>query len=167
MNFILYLPDIAVMAAIYIFFLRKHWADDLPNEHFFFYLATCFVFIVTLSPFIVDLPHLFSGVYSRYNFDPFVDLLNGYGSPLQECIENIVLFIPFAYTLRWATKRSLWKTLLIGILYSLMIELIQPMISEVRVFDVTDIITNTCGTLIGALGYSIVTYIQNKFGAQG
>ncbi|MCH3960664.1 MAG: VanZ family protein [Solobacterium sp.] len=155
MDLLLYIPDIAAMAAIYILFLHQHWSKCRPGAHFLFYLCTCFIFLVTLSPFIMDIPHLFSGMVSRYNFDPFVDLLNGYGSPLQECIENIVLFIPFAFACRMSEKTSLWKTLLLGILYSLLIETVQPLISTIRVFDITDIITNACGALIGAFLYSL------------
>lgn len=162
MTFITYIPDIVVMTLFYILFLAKRWRTQNAADHLFFYLSACFVFLITLSPFLWNIPHLFSGIYSRFNFDPFVDLLNGYGSPLQECIENIVLFIPFAFCLRLAYHTSLWKALLIGILYSLAIELIQPLISEVRVFDITDIITNSCGALTGVLLYSLYADIRHK-----
>jgi glycopeptide antibiotics resistance protein len=162
MNLFTYIPDLAVMAWIYIGFLRKRWIGNGLNAHFLFYLTVCFVFFVTLSPFIVNIPHLFGGIYSRYNFNPFVDLLNGYGSPLQECIENIVLFIPFAFAARLAYKASFWKTILWGVLFSLGIELIQPLISDIRVFDITDIITNTGGTFLGALLYQFVILIKHQ-----
>lgn len=155
MTFLKYIPDLAVMAWIYIYFFRKRWAKDGPYVHFAFYLSFCFVFMVTLSPFLWNIPHLFSGVYTRYNFNPFVDLLNGYGSPLHECIENIILFVPLTFFLRCAFRTSFWKAFLLGVLCSLVIELTQPLISNIRVCDITDMITNSLGAFIGCALYAL------------
>ena len=155
MNFIAYIPDIVVFGLIYMYSLRKRWIRNRPYAHFFFYLSFCFVFIVTLSPFIWNIPHLFSGIYNRYSFNPFVDLLNGYGSPLQECIENIILFIPFAFLLRYTYHTSFWTAFFLGVLFSVCIEITQPLISSIRVCDITDMITNSFGAFIGCSLYSL------------
>lgn len=155
MTFLTYVPDFIGMALLYILIFRKRWAEERPYAHFAFYLIGCFVFAITLSPFIWNIPHLFGGVYTKYNFNPFVDLLNGYGSPLHECIENIILFIPLTYFLRNAYHTSFWKAFLIGVLCSIVIEMTQPLISNIRVCDITDMITNSCGAIIGCCFYSI------------
>ena len=162
MNFLKYIPDIAAMACVYIYFLRKRWAACRPYAHFLFYLAFCLVFLITLSPFLVDIPHLFRGVYTKYNFNPFVDLVNGYGSPLQECIENIILFVPLTFCYRLATKASFKKAFLLGMLCSALIELTQPLISYIRVCDITDFITNSCGALLGALLYNLYAFCFDR-----
>lgn len=156
------MPDLAVMTGIYLFFLRKRWNGPDRTRYFLFYLVLCLVFLATLSPFIVDIPHLFGGIYNKYSFNPFVDLVNGYGSPLQECIENILLFIPLTFALRLAYHTSFWKALGIGMLCSLLIEFTQPLISSVRVCDITDFITNSCGALIGCLCYSVSAYCRKQ-----
>jgi glycopeptide antibiotics resistance protein len=144
------------MALIYICFLRKRWAEQEPSAHFVFYAVSCFVFLVTLSPFFFDIPHLFGGIYNKYNFNPFVDLVNGYGSPLQECIENIILFVPLTYMMRKAFHTGFWHAFFYGVLCSLLIELTQPLISSIRVCDITDMITNSMGALLGCSIYSLI-----------
>lgn len=154
MIFVRSIPDFILMFGIYIYLVRKQKITSVSQKLFYLYL--CFMIMVTLCPVVYQLPHLFAGHYTKYNFDPFVDLLNGYGSPLQECIENVILFVPFTYLYRSITKHSLCKSACVGLLISICIEVFQPLISDIRVCDITDMITNGFGALLGSWLYSLL-----------
>ena len=74
-----------------------------------------------------------------------------YGNYISETLENIILFIPFGFMLHFATKKRPSKIILYSLLLSLCIEVIQPLINEFRIGDITDIINNTLGAAIGCL----------------
>lgn len=120
------------------------------------YLSFTLIIGVTLMPVILNLPNLFVQKYSRYNFNPFVDLLNGYGTPLTEIGLNILLFMPFGFLFAAAMHAGFFQTLLAGAGLSFTVEILQPLLSFVRVFDITDIITNTIGTALGAGLYLLI-----------
>lgn len=69
---------------------------------------------------------------------------------------NIIMTIPFGllFPLVKSQKTSFFKTLAYTFLLSLTIEIIQPLISDYRIADITDLINNVLG---GAIGY--VLYI--------
>jgi len=119
------------------------------------YLTTCIIIFITLCPITLNIPTIFLSEHTSYNFQPFVDLLYGYGNYLEEILANIILFIPFTICLRKETKCSLLKATLLGILFSFCIEITQPLISDIRVCDITDLITNSIGALIGAIIYEV------------
>ena len=70
---------------------------------------------------------------------------------------NVVLFVPFGVILRRYFNRSVLVTILLGAVTSLLIELTQltglwffyP--CAFRTADVDDLITNTLGTILGAV----------------
>jgi len=53
-------------------------------------------------------------------------------------------------------KRTFRATVLMTLLLSLIIEVFQPIINGDRSFDVTDLITNTLGGMIGYMGYVVI-----------
>ena len=65
---------------------------------------------------------------------------------------NIILFIPFGLLLPMIKKLKGYRHLT-WFSFSLMIELIQPLLLYSRISDITDIITNTTGALLGYLLY--------------
>lgn len=70
-------------------------------------------------------------------------------SPLEDCILNIVLFIPFGFLLPFLWKKgSWWRVLLVGLLASITIELLQYTF-HLGCCDVDDLIHNSAGTLLG------------------
>lgn len=76
---------------------------------------------------------------------------------LKEVIDNILIFIPMGVLLKML-KIDNKRTILFGFLTSLSFEIMQYMF-QIGVSDITDIITNTTGTIIGMLFYVILCKI--------
>lgn len=85
------------------------------------------------------------------------------GTLSTELIENIFLFIPFSMLMLWALKDKILKekkgflqicysTIKISFLFSLGIEVCQ-IILRVGTFQISDLVTNTAGGLIGGIIY--------------
>lgn len=88
-----------------------------------------------------------------------------------QVIGNILMFIPFSlfYCLMKKTqsvKYLLLLSILFSFLYSLLIELNQLIFSK-GTFQLSDIVYNTLGGLIGALIYLVVKLIINKIKEKG
>lgn len=80
---------------------------------------------------------------------------------LKEIIENILIFIPLGLLLKMKDL-SPQKIFLLGFLLSFTYEFLQY-ISSIGVADITDIIANTIGAILGSLVYSILShFIHNK-----
>lgn len=79
------------------------------------------------------------------NLIPFAGMI----SDLKNGILNIALFVPFGFFLPmlWHPYRKLNRCALIGLLFSLTIELLQLL--TFRATDVNDLITNVIGTVVG------------------
>ena len=76
---------------------------------------------------------------------------------LKEVIDNILIFIPMGVLLKMLRIDNK-RTILFGFLTSLSFEIMQYMF-QIGVSDITDIITNTTGTIIGMLFYIILCKI--------
>lgn len=85
------------------------------------------------------------------------------GTLSTELIENIFLFIPFSMLMLWALKDKIlkgkkgflkicYRTVKISFLFSLSIEVCQ-IILRVGTFQISDLVTNTAGGLIGGIIY--------------
>ena len=85
------------------------------------------------------------------------------GTLSTELIENIFLFVPFSILMLWALKdkilkgkKEFWqicyRTIKISFSFSLGIELCQ-IILRVGTFQISDLVTNTAGGLIGGIIY--------------
>lgn len=81
----------------------------------------------------------------KINLIPFRWITGG----VRQYIDNILLFIPLGFMLPfiWEKYEALWKTLLSGIILSLIIELSQLL--NIRITDIDDLLLNTLGALIG------------------
>lgn len=78
----------------------------------------------------------------EYNFTP--DFWNDLTS---ERLGNILLFLPFGILYPLFDRKATWtRTLLIGVVTSLVIELLQPIFG--RSFDINDIILNSVGVVM-------------------
>jgi glycopeptide antibiotics resistance protein len=78
-------------------------------------------------------------------------------------IENFVVFIPFGLLLSTVFKKVIfWQKLVIIFVSSMVIETTQYLLA-IGVSDITDVITNTTGGLVGLAAYSLCKdYINSK-----
>ncbi len=98
--------------------------------------------------------------YRGVNLIPFY-YDNEVSMHFKEVVQNLMLFIPFGlYLGMLGIKHS--RSVLCGAVFSIMMELCQY-IFTLGASDITDILTNTLGTLIGATLYLVLSLIfKNK-----
>ena len=153
MSFLRVLPDVLLLGLIYSFLYKKTTKHDkhaiLVNSILFMSLGL--IMLVTLSPVLLSIKNIFIYHPRTYNFELFVDWTHKYGNYITDTVLNIILFIPFSLTLALATKKKPLSIILSGILLSLFIETIQPLLSTARIGDITDVFNNSLGTIIGTL----------------
>lgn len=86
---------------------------------------------------------------------------NGTRNHLKEIIQNVIIFIPLGIYLKMLNKNNK-QVILYGFIFSLVLEISQ-FIFKLGACDITDIITNTSGTILGLLGYLLlVKLFKNK-----
>ena len=76
---------------------------------------------------------------------------------VKEVIENIIIFIPMGIMLK-CMGVSTKKSVLIGFITSFILEMMQYILA-IGVSDITDIVTNTSGVIIGSYIYMIFLMI--------
>lgn len=76
---------------------------------------------------------------------------------VKNLVGNIVIFVPFGFLLPmgYERMRKCYKTFLAGLIYILIIELIQ-FVCMLGAFDVDDILLNSIGVLCGFVGFKLV-----------
>ncbi|WP_312811661.1 VanZ family protein [Sedimentibacter sp.] len=163
-NYIKYLIDIIVLIIIYSVFLFNKWKSKgkgilLVNTLLYVYIAL--VLYVTLMPVVVSLPFVFDHAYIPMNMRAFDDYFSGRAYAGQQILLNIILMIPFGFLIPILKKQNIFSCALQTFLFSLSIELFQPLINGFRSSDVTDLITNTVGGIIGYLLYLIFKPLIN------
>lgn len=75
----------------------------------------------------------------------------------REMLLNIIVFVPMGLYLSMLGA-SAKRAVLYGFLVSLCLEIVE-LLTQLGTFDVTDMITNTVGTVIGVCGYLFLRYI--------
>lgn len=150
-----YLIDFFALALLYIFFLFGKWktkGKDVLLADTLMYIYLSFVLYFTLMPIITSLPFVLNHPYKPMNLVPFIDVSAGRGDFLRQIILNIIMTVPFGFLFPLTRKRTakFGKTVLLCFLMSLGIEILQPFFN--RSSDITDLITNVIG---GMLGYCI------------
>ena len=95
---------------------------------------------------------------NNVNIVPFKDILN------TSAVLNIIMTIPFGFLLPFVLKISAKKTIVIGIMFSLLIETAQLLIGlyfdfTVRLIDVNDVICNSLGVILGYMMFFVVIKI--------
>lgn len=100
-------------------------------------------------------------------------IYNENGDLTTEAIENLALFIPFTVLLLWCFREkivgksvkligTLWKSVLIVFLFSLIIEFSQLFL-RLGTFQLSDLFYNTLGGLIGGIIYcGLYKFMQRK-----
>ena len=107
-----------------------------------------FILYLTAMCFLVGFPSVAGiKIVWSYNFIP----LHGMLSDITNSYLNVLLFIPLGIFVPclWPEYRSMMKTVGLGLMTSLGIEILQ--IFTFRATDINDVITNVAGTMIGYL----------------
>ena len=116
-----------------------------------------FILYLTAMCFLVGFPSV-AGIKIAwsYNFIPLYGML----TDITNSYLNVLLFIPLGIFVPclWPEYRSMMKTVGLGLMTSLGIEILQ--IFTFRATDINDVITNVAGTMIG---YLIGNLIINRF----
>lgn len=93
-----------------------------------------------------------------FEFDLVPDFFHNFGA---ENMGNILMFLPFGILYPLFNRDSPWiRTLLVGILTSLVIELLQPIFG--RSFDINDIILNGVGVVISTVVFYGIKVIVSR-----
>ena len=167
--------DFIVLIVIYIFIFYKKWKSqgkDVLFVNTIMYIYLSFVLYFTLMPIITSLPFIFNHSYTPMNLVPFIDVTFGRGDFARQVGLNIIMTIPFGFLLPLIKKENtkLLKIVFYTFLLSLGIELLQPLINGIRSADITDLITNVLGGIIGYIMYlifkpfttKILNYLKNR-----
>ena len=118
-----------------------------------FYLYLCGVAYFTLMPVLSALPEIGRHPYRPMHMEPFDDYLLGHRDAERQLVLNVIMMIPFGFLLPTLKRRGFWCCLGWTLVVTLSIELLQPLLSAARRSDITDVITNTLGGVIGYLLY--------------
>lgn len=161
------LIDFAALALLYALVFFKRWktkGKDVLLVNTLMYVYLSFVLYFTLMPIIASIPFVLNHPYTPMNLVPFIDVTAGRGDFLRQVVLNIVMTMPFGFLfpLTGTGKQKFGKTVLFCFLMSLGIELLQPLINGSRSSDITDLITNTLGGILGYLFYLIFKPITFK-----
>lgn len=94
-------------------------------------------------------------------FNPNINLIPLSDGFSLSFILNIFLFIPMGFLCPFISKTfgTLRTTVLIGVVFSLLVEIIQ-MFTLYRATDINDLLTNVIGTMIGYLCFRLVAKIR-------
>lgn len=156
--------DFAIMFLLYFLFFFKKWKNKgkrifLINTLMYIYIV--FVFYFTLMPFIIPIPGGNNLFMESANLIPFSDLLNQSKGAKLQIVLNVFMFVPFGFLLSLRRNKKLVNIIFYSFFFSLFIEIIQLLYVwsgsiAYRIFDVTDLITNTFGGGIGVIIYLIL-----------
>lgn len=153
-----YLIDFIALVLLYAFVFFGKWkikGKDILLVNTLMYIYLSFVLYFTLMPIITSIPFVLNHPYTPMNLVPFIDVLAGRGDFLRQIILNIIMTIPFGFLFPLTQNRTakFSRTVFFCFLMSLGIEILQPLISGSRSSDITDLITNVTGGIIGYVFY--------------
>ncbi|MDE6064194.1 MAG: VanZ family protein [Lachnospiraceae bacterium] len=157
-----YLIDFTVLTLLYTFVFFKKWkvkGKDVLLANTLMYIYLSFVLYFTLMPVITSIPFVLNHPYTPMNLVPFIDVSKGRGDFVRQIVLNIIMTIPFGFLFPLIGNRTakFGRTVFFCFLMSLGIEILQPLINGFRSSDITDLITNVTG---GVLGYGF--YVMFK-----
>ena len=150
-----YFVDIAVLMFLYAFVFFRRWRPQgrdrlLVNTLMYAYLSLVLYF--TMMPVVASIPFMLDHPYTPMNLVPFIDVSLGRGDFFRQVLLNVIMTMPFGFLFPLTRDRRarFGATVFSCFLLSLGIELLQPFFD--RSSDVTDLITNVTG---GVLGYGL------------
>lgn len=149
-----YLIDFTALALLYIFVFFRKWKTkgrDILLVNTLMYVYLSFVLYFTLMPVLTSLPFILNHPYTPMNLVPFIDVLTGRGDFFRQVVLNVIMTIPFGFLFPLTKNRTakFSQTVFFCFLMSLGIELLQPLIDGFRSSDITDLITNMIGGMLG------------------
>lgn len=127
---------------------------------FFIYLSI--VYGLTLMPFRPIRNYYNSGFEFSFHFNAFADVVHSYGPAYREAFLNVLMLVPFGFILPWIKNKKVNAILIIinSFILSFGIEFLQ-LFDPSRSSDVTDLITNTLGGLLGYCLFKIMIHYRN------
>ena len=149
-----YLIDFIALALLYVFVFFRKWkvkGKDILLVNTLMYIYLSFVLYFTLMPIITYIPFILNHPYRPMNLVPFIDVLMRRGDFYRQVVLNIIMTIPFGFLFPLTRRKSVKfiQTVFSCFLMSLCIELLQPLSFSGRSSDITDLITNVAGGMIG------------------
>lgn len=156
--------DVLLMTIGYRLFFYNRWKESKPfifiNSILYIYI--CMVLLLTVLPIPwelgINLHH--DPSYDYGNLIPFHDILLRRGGAIRDVTLNIIMLIPFGFLIPLSKNKKLLYVAIASFLFSLSIEssqlLMTIFIVKIRSFDITDLISNTVGGIIGYQIYIIL-----------
>ena len=92
------------------------------------------------------------------------ETVNGEKKLTTECIENVIMMVPFSSVVMWTfdvKRRVVWQSGKIAFIFSVVIEMLQLLL-RLGTFQVADIFYNTVGGVIGGVCYLGVMKIRKR-----
>ena len=150
-----YFLDFAVLIFLYASVFFRRWRPqgrDVLFVNTLMYAYLSLVFFFTMMPVIASIPFMLDHPYTPMNLVPFIDVSLGRGDFFRQVVLNVIMTLPFGFLfpLTRNKRAKLCVTVFFCFLMSLGIELLQPFFG--RTSDITDLITNLIG---GVLGYGL------------
>ncbi len=152
------LIDFMTLVLLYVFVFFRKWkvkGKDILLINTLMYVYLSFVLYFTLMPVITSLPFILNHPYVPMNMVPFIDVLTGRGDYIRQVLLNVIMLVPFGFLfpMTRTPAAGFGKTVFCCLLMSLGIELLQPLINGLRSADITDVITNAIGGMVGYVLY--------------
>lgn len=115
--------------------------------------------------------------------NPLADIMGGWGiwetvngeqKLTTECIENVIMMVPFSAVALWtfgekignSLKKILWQSGKIVFVFSVSIEMLQLLL-RLGTFQISDIVYNTLGGMLGGLCYAVAKKVHERLSKQG
>ena len=92
------------------------------------------------------------------------ETVNGERKLTTECIENVIMMVPFSSVVMWTfdvKRRVLWQSGKIAFIFSVVIEMLQLLL-RLGTFQLSDIFYNTVGGVLGGLMYCAVMKVRKR-----
>lgn len=164
------LIDFIILIILYFVLFYKKWklkGKDVLLINTTMYIYLSFVFYFTLMPIFSSIPTIinhmvFNHHYKQMNLIPFIDVTMGRGDFVRQILLNVIMTIPFGILLPIIINTKLSKIIFYTFLLSLNIEFLQLITNCGRSSDITDIITNCIGGIIGYGIYLVIKPLTTK-----
>lgn len=92
------------------------------------------------------------------------ETVNGERKLTTECIENVIMMVPFSSVVMWTfdvKRRVVWQSGKIAFIFSVVIEMLQLLL-RLGTFQLSDIFYNTVGGVLGGLMYYVVMKARKR-----
>ena len=133
------------------------------NVHFCFYKEVLSLLFILYVMCLFEVVTLQDNNFGLSNLIPFKEIFRySIGSRLfiRNIVGNILLFLPYGYFIGYyINNKKIITPAILTMIISVTIEVVQLNIG--RIFDIDDVILNTCGGVLGFLIYSISDNISS------